>query len=70
MNIFYSKVFSAFSYSKHDTNSTATHEIVADRKRLDVNQAVSIANINAAIPHNGFSVIENIAGTVITDNVT
>ena len=45
-------------------------ETVADRNKFDVYHATIPAVIRAIMPHKGFSLIENIAGTVITDNVT
>lgn len=59
-----------FVNQKRFTINTAIHATVADKNRFEVNHATAPAKNNAKMPLNGFWDMVNIAGTVITDNVT
>ena len=57
-------------YRNSEIRNTITQAPEAESSRFPENQAMTAADTSAAIPQTGLAVIENIAGTVITDKVT
>lgn len=58
------------AYQNMPIIKTVMHATHADRNKFEVIHAIIPAAIRAAIPHTGFSDMEKMAGTVITDSVT